>query len=725
MNLSPFFPAKIAIPALAVGLLSAASLLAQTSPAPSVATSAKKEDAELVNLSPFVVSDSTDVGYIATRAAGATKTSTPMIDLPHSIQVLNSEFIADTASNNMFQAARYVSNVGGGSQRGDDALLIRGFAVTRLRNGQPYSAGNAFTFDEMAAFDRVEVIKGASAVLYGTASPGGLINLVDKRPLPKQQTTVSLMLGSFNFYKGILDTTGPIAKTGDMEVDYRAIAGYEDSQSWRLFAFRKRSYFNGSVLFKLGKDTNVVTRMEYQRDNLKDSYGKPYIWFSTANVGTLLNVPDEFFRGDPGIDKKRVSRFIWDTAIEHRFNDNWSARASLAYGDAFGTRTEVFISAQGNIINLFPRFAQYIPNDQQQWVGEADLLGKVKVGPTTHQLLAGVNFYNQEINDSNIRYAVRPDPFDIFNPIYGNTTLGAEVTSVRRVADTNSKWRSPFIQDQFGIFDDRLQFIVGFRHDDLKQSVKSFVTGVTTPNNQTKNSPRYGVLWKVSPEYSLYASYNESFTPASGAGSVQGIPFPSPTAKQTEFGLKFELLNKRLFGGVAYFENARRNLTTVDVLNPGFSVATGEITSRGSELDLGFAVTKEWQVIAGLGFQNATTTKDNVAANLGLEQPNVPNQSGSVWTKYNFSTGTVKGLSLGLGVTTVGERAGQRDSVPRSFSIPGYTIWNALISYQQGENKYSLNVENLTDERYIMIASARLADPGEHRNFRFTYTRKF
>ena len=678
-----------------------------------------------VKLSPFEVNADSDFGYIATRASGATKTNTPMIELPHAIQVLNSEFIADTSSANVFQAARYVSNVAGGSQRGDDALLIRGFAVTRLRNGQPYSAGNAFTFDEMAAFDRVEVIKGASAVLYGTASPGGLVNLVDKRPLPKRQTSLTLMAGSFEFYKAVLDTTGPATKLGDVAINYRAIAAYEDSKSWRSFVFRKRAYFNGALDFKLGKDTSVVSRIEYQKDNLKDSYGKPYIWFSTANVGTLLNVPDEFFRGDPGIDKKRVSRFIWDTAIQHYFNENWSARASLAYGDAFGSRTEVFISAQGPVLNLFPRFAQYIPNDQQQWIGEVDVLGKFKLGPTSHQLLAGGNFYNQEIRDSNLRYAVSPDPFNIFAPVYGNVVLGAEVTSVRRVAFTESKWRSPFVQDQFGFWDDKLQFIVGVRRDDLKQSVKSFVTGVTTPNNQHKTSPRYGVLWRVNPELSLYASYNESFTPATGAGSIQGIPFPSPTAKQSEVGAKFELFNKKLFGGLAVFTNARRNLTTVDVLNPGFSVATGEVTSKGSEFDAGLSITKEWQVIVGVGFQHATTTKDNVPANVGLEQINVPNQMGSLWTKYDFRTGAAKGLSVGLGVTYVGERAGGRDSVPRSFSLPAYTIGNALISYQHGGDKYSVNIENLTDQRYIMNGQARLADPGEHRNIRFTYTRNF
>jgi iron complex outermembrane receptor protein len=718
------FPAwKFATATLVAALLSAAGLRAQAASAASAASSNNQDD--LVNLSPFIVSDTTDRGYIATRASGATKINTPMIELPHSIQVLNKEFIADTGSANVFQAARYASNVAGGSQRGDDALLIRGFAVTRLRNGQPYSQQNAFTFDEMAAFERVEVIKGASAVLYGSASPGGLINLVDKRPLPKQQGSLSLLAGSYSFYKGVLDTTGPVTKLGDVEINYRAIAAYEDSESWRTFAFRKRTYLNGALEFRLSKDTNVVTRIEYQKDKLKDSYGKPYIWFSTANVGTLLNIPDEFFRGDPEIDRKQVARFIWDTTLQHRFSDNWTARASLAYGDAFSNRTEVFISAQGAAINLFPRFAQVIPRDEQQWVGEVDLLGKFKLGPTSHQLLAGVNFYNQEINDSNLRYNVSPSLFDIFNPVYGSTTIGAEVTTTRRVAYTESEWRSPFIQDQFGIWDDKLQFIVGVRRDDLKQKVKSFVTGVTTPNNQHKVSPRYGVLWRVNPDLSVYASYNESFTPATGAGSVQGVPFPSPTAEQTEVGAKFELFNKRLFGGIAVFENSRRNLTTTDVLNPGFSVATGEVTSKGSELDLGVSITKDWQVIAAIGFQKATTTKDNVPANIGLEQPNVPNESGSLWTKYSFSSGDVKGLSIGLGVTFVGERAGVRDSVPRSFALPGYTIANALVSYGIGKNKFSLNVENITDERYIMNGQARLADPGEHRNFRLTYTRSF
>jgi len=196
------------------------------------------------------------------------------------------------------------------------------------------------------------------------------------------------------------------------------------------------------------------------------------------------------------------------------------------------------------------------------------------------------------------------------------------------------------------------------------------VTGVTSPNNDDQTSPRYGVLWRVTPQWSLYGSYNESFTPASGAGSVQGIPFPSPTAEQTEIGAKFELLNGRIFGGIAVFENIRRNLTTTDVLNPGFSVATGEITSKGSELDIGLSLTDHWQVLIGAGFQHAKTTKDNVPANVGLEQFNVPNQMASLWTKYQFRKDALKGLNLGLGVTYVGERAGQRDSVVRSFPCP-------------------------------------------------------
>jgi iron complex outermembrane receptor protein len=679
----------------------------------------------VVQLSPFEVSEETDRGYIATRASGATKTNTPMIELPHSIQVLNSEFIADTASNNVFQAARFVSNVVGGSQRGDDALLIRGFGVTRLRNGQPYAQQNAFTFDEMAAFERVEVIKGASAVLYGSAAPGGLVNLVDKRPLPRRETSLSLIAGSYDFYKAVLDTTGPVGKFGNVDVNYRAIGAYEDSKSWRKFASRERTYLNGALEFKLGRNTTLISRMEYQQDDLLDSYGKPYIWFSPTHEPTLLNLSDPFYRGDPSVDDKRVERFIWDNALEHHFNQNWSVRATLAHGDAFSKRSEVFISAQGAVLNRFPRFLQLIPRDEQQWVAEINVLGRFKLGPTSHQLLAGGNSYDLEINDSNLRYNVTPSEIDIYNPVYGNTVIGSEVLTTRRVAYTSSEWRSFFVQDQIGIWEDRVQLIAGVRRDDLKQSVKSFVTGVTTPNDQDKVSPRYGVLWRVRPELSLYASYNESFTPATGAGSVQGIPFPSPTAEQTEVGLKFELFNQRVFGGLAVFENIRENQTTVDVLNPGFSVATGEISSKGSELDLGVSVTDNWQIIAAVGFQKAEITKDNTPANIGLEQPNVPNQMASLWTKYMFRRGTAKGLSLGLGINYVGDRAGQRDSVLRQFALPGYTTANGLIAYVRGKDKFSLNVENITDERYIMNGQARLADPGEHRSLRFTYTRSF
>ena len=702
-----------------------AAAYGQTAPTSASPTSSSQKPDEVVQLSTFEVNSSTDRGYIATRASGATKTNTPMIELPHSIQVLNKEFIADTNSETVFQAARYVSNVVGGSQRGDDAILVRGFAVTRLRNGQPYPTGNAFTFDEMAAFERVEVIKGASAVLYGTASPGGLLNLVDKRPLAKRQSSLSLSVGSNDFHKGVLDTTGPIGKFGEVAVNYRAIASYEDSESWRWFVSRKRKYFNGALEFVLGRNTNVWTHVEVQKDDLVDSYGKPYIWFSPANAGTLLNVPDEFFRGDPGIDKKRVERFSWETTVQHEFNPNWSLRGSLVYGDAFGSRTEVFISAQGPVLANFPRFAQYIPNDQQQLIGEVNLLGKFRLGPTAHQLLAGGNITDRETRDRNIRYAVSPDPFNIFTPVYFNTTLGNEVTNVRRIVLTTTKWKSWFLQDQFSFWGDRLQFIVGVRKDVLKQNVQSFVTGLTLPNNDEQTSPRYGVLWRVTPQLSLYGSYNESFTPASGAGSVQGIPFPSPTARQKEVGAKFELMNGRVFGGVAVFENIRRNQTTVDVLNPGFSVATGEITSQGSELDVGISLTENWQVLLGVGFQKAEITADNVPANLGLEQFNVPNQMASLWTKYQFKQAATKGLSLGLGVTYVGERAGQRDSVVRSFPVPAYTTFNGLISYQRGVHKFALNVENIFDRRYIMTAAARLADPGEHRSLRFTYGVQF
>lgn len=174
------------LPAAGV-LLFAASASGQVA-----STSGTVEAESVVRLSPFEVSAETDRGYIATRASGATKTNTPMIELAHAVSVFNKEFIADTSAQSMFDLVRYTANVTGGAPEGDSRMQLRGFPVNRLRNGLQYPDAGAFTFDELAGVERVEVIKGASAVLFGTSSPGGLLNIVDKRPLARRQTEISL-----------------------------------------------------------------------------------------------------------------------------------------------------------------------------------------------------------------------------------------------------------------------------------------------------------------------------------------------------------------------------------------------------------------------------------------------------------------------------------------------------------------------------------------------------
>src|SRR6185437_1557422 len=127
-------------------------------------------------------------------------------------------------------------------------------------------------------------------------------------------------------------------------------------------------------------------------------------------------------------------------------------------------------------------------------------------------------------------------------------------------------------------------------------------------------------------------------------------PFPSPTAEQKEAGVKFEWLDGRVTGGASYFENVQRNLTVTDVLNPGFSVAVGKIQSKGEEFDAGFAITQHWQLLASAGIDKAIDAEDTTVANVGLEQPNVPEHMASLWTKYDFAEGFIKGFSAGLGV---------------------------------------------------------------------------
>lgn len=705
-------------------LFSAASSHAQTT------TSGSGKDDVLV-LSPFEVSATTDRGYIATRSAGATKTNTPMIELAHAVSVFNKEFISDTDAQNTFDLVRYTGNVTGGDPAGDSRLQIRGFPVNRLRNGLAFPDSGAFTFDELAGVERVEVIKGASAVLFGTSSPGGLINIIDKRPSEKSRTEIKLQTGSDSFYRGVIDSTGPVFKQDNLALNYRAIASREDSESWRWAAFRKRTYLDGSLDLRIGRDTKIIQRFDYQDDDLAENYAKPWIWFPAGATkesdGILLNLPDGFNRGEiPPLSYKKVQRFNSETVVEHRFSDIWSARASAVYTDVYGVRQEVFISAQTADINVWPRFWQFIPDDQQQWVFEATSIGEFSLGPTKHTLLSGFNYFDNKRESANIRYNTVGPVFDVFAPVYG-ATIGSEVTSARRITRNTAESTGYFIQDQMRLFNERLYLIGGVRRDALDQYVLNRVNGGESTQTDKKTSPRYGILWRATPQVSIYASDNESFTPSPGTVSVQGTPFPTPTGQQKEVGVKFELLDGRLVGGLAYFNLKRQNLTTVDVLNPGFSVATGEVTCKGYEGDIGFSITKDWQLIAAFGSQDSAVTKDNDPARIGVPFQNIPEFTASFWTKYDITTGALKGLSFGLGAVHEAGRVSFEGGITGiRFDVPDYTVFNALASYRWGRHKVALNVENLFDKSHVLgLSGARFAQMGDRRLFKLSYTLSF
>ena len=688
---------------------------------------------EVVRLSPFEVSGSTDRGYIATRSAGATKTNTPTIELAHTVSVFNVEFIEDTGADSITDLVRFTGNVSSGAPEGDSRLQVRGFPVNRLRNGLPFPDSGAFTFDELAGVERVEVIKGASAVLFGTSGPGGLLNVVDKRPQGRQRTEVKLQAGDNAYYRAQVDSTGPLISSGDFKVNYRAIGAYEDSESWRIGAFRKRYYLNGSLDFIFNRNTHLVQRVDFQDDDLNENYAKPWIWFPAGSrnesQGTLLNLPDEFSRGEiPPLSYKVVQRFNWESVIEHYINDNWSVRGSAVYSDVFGKRQEVFISAQTANINVWPRFWQLIPDKQQQWVYEATTIGNFEVGPTKHTLLAGANHFSLERASANIRFNTAPTTFDVFNPNYG-VGIGPEVTSARRLSRNTADSTGYFVQDQIKLFNDRLHLVLGVRRDQLDQEVLNLVNGRVSPQSDNKTSPRYGLLWRATKEISLYASYNESFTPSPGTGSAQGVPFPTPTGQQSEIGAKFELLEGRLVGGISAFELKRQNLTTVDVLNPGFSVATGEVTSTGYEMDLGFNVSKNWQIIAALGIMDTEISKDNNPAMLGKPFANAPELTAAFWTKYEFHEGRAKGLNFGLGANHESGRLAYEGGVSGiRITVPDYTIYNLLVGYNWGNraHKVTLNVSNLFDESHVLNTSgARFFQMGDRRQFRLSYTYSF
>ncbi|AFZ33001.1 TonB-dependent siderophore receptor [Gloeocapsa sp. PCC 7428] len=654
----------------------------------------------------IIVTGEQDEGYNPSSASTATRTDTPLRDIPQSIQVVPRQVLADRNVQDLNQAVETVSGViYGGGQSGAPAgsRIIRGFnqafdgGAANFRNGFRDSVYTDLT--GIGTVEQVEVLKGPASVLFGALEPGGIVNTVTKQPLSEPYYKIAFEAGNYGFLQPSIDFSGPLDT--NKNVLYRFIASYQTSDSYQPFVDLNLTTIAPSLTFKLGDRTKLDLYYEYVH-----FFANPFIPQSLIfNDGDLVR--RDLYTGYPDLDLFDTTTQRLGYTLNHKFSDNWQLRNNLAaiWTDTREKRAFPLSLVDDRFLELFGGDAN--GNDTENYFGQIDLLGDFDTGTISHQLLVGFDFnyffnpfrYFAYSTGSPPDFAVTNLPrLDLRNPDYSISPpeLVPFISSNRRITSYGV-----YLQDQIAFSED-LKLLVGGRYDWVSNENEQLLNEIDkSVQNDGAFSPRIGLVYQPSDTVSLYASYSRSFSPTVGF-SADGEAFEPGRGTQYEVGVRAEFLDSRLSTNLAAYHLTRTNVTTSDPGIPFASVQTGEQRSQGIELDVGGEILPGWNVIASYAYTDAIVTEDNVIPE-GNRLRNVPENQASLWTTYTIQEGTLEGLGFGLGLFYIGERQGDLDN---SFQLGDYLRTDAALFYRRGRFNAAINIRNLFDIDYVAFPVA-------------------
>ncbi len=631
-----------------------------------------------------VVTGEQEDSYRVERATTATRTDTPIRDIPASIQVVPQEVIRDQGANSIRETLRNVSGVTFGNSAGNrlENFNIRGFRGNEFLNGFRDDFFSARTQRDLANIERIEVLKGPASVLFGQAAPSGIINYVTEQPLLEPYYDLSFTAGSFDFYRPTIDLSGPL--TEDRRLAYRLNFAYENDGSFRDRAPNERYFIAPTLTYQFSDDTALTLEVTYLDDARPIDNGLVVLSNNQIADIPISRVLGTRTRQDDFTETRATLGF------EHRFTPNLALRSNLRY-----TRATEGAGATLQISGPSPADDRNFPlrdfTGEQFYEGytfQNDLIAEFNTGEIEHTVLLGLELARQSGSFSGAFRSA--GTIDIFNPNY-DFTFG-EFENYTPEAYRNNSF-GIYLQDQISLLDN-LILVLGGRFDALRQ--ETTVGAASTETEAEAFSPRVGIVYQPIPDISLYASYSRSFTPVSGR-SVSGDTFDPQRGTGYEVGIKTEFLTNRLSSTLAFYNTTLSNILTTDLDNPDFSIQVGEQRSRGIELDIAGEILPGWNLIATYAYTDAEVTEDNTFE-AGNPLPNVPEHSASLWTTYEIQQGSLAGLGFGAGVFFVGNRQGDLNN---SFEVPSYTRTDAAIYYNRDNLRVALNFKNLFDIRYF------------------------
>lgn len=656
-------------------------------------------------------------GIVATRSATGSKTDSALVEVPQTINVVTADEIKARGAQTVTQALRYTPGITGGgfSDRVKifDEPTSRGITPVPLYlDGLhlPYgggSTGGALQI-EPYSLERIEVLKGPASVLYGQNQPGGIVNMVSKRPTLEPVHEVVLKAGSYDQMGVGVDVGGPLDEQGTLL--YRLTGLVNDSNSSIDYAQQKRQFLAPSLTWLPNEDTSLTLFAQYQRDDaVPEAQGLPAL-------GTVFNNPNgrisrDLFLGEPGVNDYKRNQYALGYELSHRLNDVWTLKQNARYAvvdDHYTAPLHGYRFVNNPVTGADDK--RYMTRYGVDWSQTNKVFGVDNIaqaefdsGPLKHTLITGLDYYRFNSKFKGL-YDYNPPIIDIFNPVHGQPlNFGNLYRWDNTITQTGL-----YMQDQIKL--DQWVLVLGGRYDWTEVDNKEPVSGAHSNVRDSAFTGRAGLVYLFDNGLAPFISYAESFQPVSGR-DVSGKPFEATTGKQYEIGLKFQPPGQQSFVQLSVYQLDQENMLTTDLDNPGFNGQTGAVRSTGVELEGKASLNKSLDIIASVSRNDIEYTKDNDGRQ-GNHLAGSSPLTASAWVNYTFLGDTpLGGFGAGLGVRYVRSSPGTEypgTATAPSFDVPSFTVYDARLSYDLGQSplglkgvKVDMNVENLDDKKYV------------------------
>ena len=648
-----------------------------------------------------VVADRAAGQYNPQHSSGATRTDTPLREVPQSVRVMGQQQIEDLGALRLADTVDFVSGISRLNDFGGtwDNFAIRGFSSTDmgfLVNGFPGSRGYNPPRDT-ATVERFEFLKGPASAIYGSSEPGGTINIVTKKPKFSPHHVAEFSLGSRGLRRATVDSTGALGE----RLAYRINLMTEEGDSRSTLLHNKRTLVAPALTWVIDPQTVLNYEAEFLRADTPLDRG-------TINVrGTLFTLPRDRVLNEPSDGNMALSSDTHQLTLDRALSDHWRARAGASYKQSTfdGNYTEATsLAADNRTLNRQATWRQLPSRDVSV---QAEVEGKFDTAGIGHTLLVGAEASRLSMNTEILRSA--NTPIDIYKPAYG--TPASAPTNRTSSSDERQRVKAVFAQDQISL-SPRWKLLGGLRWDEYDQDIDNRVAATVTAKQQSAVSPRTGLTFLPNAWSSLYVSAGKSFRGNSGT-DINGSPFDPQRSTSYEAGWKLQTQDQRLGANFAAYDIKKTNvLTASDV--PGYSVAAGKIKSSGIEADVYGQIDANWRVSANFSWDDARVVQDKTLAP-GTRLMNVPKISAGLLAIREAVLDHGGRYGIGGGVNHVGARSG---NTADTYTLPAYTTAK-LVSYWQINKKVrlSLDVHNLFNRNYYTASWANLyVIPGAERS---------